>query len=379
MAHRFDPRSNIIGAQRLGFALLVIVSHSFPLGYAVANPLSEWTRGQTDLGRLAVSGFFVLSGFLVVGSARRTSMARFAWHRFLRIFPAFWVCLAVTALVLAPVLYLVQSKSLAGFSGQQPSALSYVTMNFWTAMPQDGIGDLLRNTPYGGATGRSVLDGSLWSLSYELLCYVVVLALMAAGATRRRPALMLLGFGVLVAVMAWAWVGQDRFGQGGVDLGLVRWPVVAVIDLELLVPLAAVFLLGGLAASRAEVFPVDGRLAALAAAVMLLTMRLGGFDVLGILAFAYVVLWMATLRTPRVRSIGVRQDWSYGVYIYAFPIQQCLALVGLNRVGHVFYVAAAMGLSLLAGFVSWHLVEKRALGLKHVTVRNPRRSPRPAL
>ncbi len=378
MAHRFDPRSNIIGAQRLGFALLVIVSHSFPLGYAVANPLSEWTRGQTDLGRLAVSGFFVLSGFLVVGSARRTSMARFAWHRFLRIFPAFWVCLAVTALVLAPVLYLVRSKTLAGFSGHQPSAIGYVTI----LLDHDAAGRHRRPPPEHAVrrfNGQEVLDGSLWSLRYELICYVVVLALMAAGATRRRPALMLLGFGVLVAVMAWAWVGQDRFGQGGVDLGLVRWPVVAVVDLELLVPLAAVFLLGGLAASRAEVFPVDGRLAALAAAVMLLTMRFGGFDVLGILAFAYVVLWMATLRTPRVRSIGVRQDWSYGVYIYAFPIQQCLALVGLNRVGHVFYVAAAMGLSLLAGFVSWHLVEKRALGLKHVTVRNPRRSPRPAL
>ncbi len=378
MASRFDPKSNIVGAQRLAFALLVIVSHSFPLGYGSPNPLSGWSRGQADLGTLGVFGFFVLSGFLIVSSSRRTSVPRFVWHRLLRIFPAFWVCLAATAFVLAPALYLVREKTLAGYSALQPSAIDYVTKNSWTTMQQYGIGDLLQNTPYGRLTGLSVFDGSLWSLRYELICYVLVLVLMVLGATRRRSGLLLLGFGLLVGAMGWEWLGQDRFGQGPVGLGLSGWPVFGVLNLALLVPLTAVFVLGGIAGSRPERFLVDGRLAALAAAVMVLTMRFGGFDVIGLLAFAYVVLWAATLRTPRLRQIGVRQDWSYGVYIYAFPIQQCLALVGVNRVGHLWYVVSAMVLSLLAGFTSWHLVEKRALALKDLTVWNPRRSTRPA-
>jgi peptidoglycan/LPS O-acetylase OafA/YrhL len=304
-------------------------------------------------------------------------MVRFAWHRFLRIFPGFWVCLLVTAFVLAPALYYVREDTLAGFWDLMPSPVRYVTSNFWTSMAQYGIGDLLTNTPYGQLVHRSVFDGSLWSLRYEMLCYVLVLVLMVVGATRRRTGLLLVAFGVLVGLMLQDWIAHDRFGVGEVHLQRVVLPVVGDINLALMVPLAAVFLLGGLAACRPQHFVVDARLAALAALVAVGTMRYGGFDVFGVLAFAYVVLWMATLRTPRLKEIGVRQDWSYGVYIYAFPIQMCLAQIGVQKLGYVVYLIASVGLSLVAGFVSWHLVEKRAMKLKHFTVERGRFRRRP--
>ena len=147
-----------------------------------------------------------------------------------------------------------------------------------------------------------MFDSSLWSLKYELLCYVLVLVLMVVGATRRRTGFMLVAFGMLVGLMLQDWLVHDRFGAGPVELQRVEWPIVSWIDLGMMVPLAAVFLLGGLAAARPQNFVVDGRLAALAALVAVGTMRYGGFDVFGVLAFSYVVLWMATLRTPRVES-----------------------------------------------------------------------------
>ncbi len=367
MAEAFDPRANVVGAQRLGLALLVVVSHSFPLGYGEATPLLNWSHKQTDLGLLAVTGFFVLSGFLIVRSARQSSLGRFAWHRFLRIFPGFWVCLLATAFVLAPVLYLVQEGTLAGFWGLDPSALRYVTLNFRTKMAQYGIGDLLSGNPSAGPDHQGVLDGALWSLRYELLCYVFVALLMVVGATRRRTGLVVAAFTALAGLVLLDWVSHDRFGQGEIHLSRVGWPFVGGIDLALIVPLAAVFFLGGVAASRPHHFVVDGRLAALAGVVVIVTMRYGGFDFFGLLAFAYAVLWMATLRTTRLRDIGVRQDWSYGVYIYAFPIQQALAAFGVQEGGHVIYLVTSIALALLAGFASWHLVEKRALGLKHLT------------
>ena len=55
-------------------------------------------------------------------------------------------------------------------------------------------------------------------------------------------------------------------------------------------------------------------------------------------------------------------DFSYGIYIYAFPIQQCLALAGVQHHGRAVFMIASLALSALAGLLSWHLLEKHAIG-----------------
>src|SRR4051812_41239689 len=84
VADVFRPRHNAIGLLRLAFALVVVVSHCWPLGRGEPDPLTGASHGQTDVGAMAVAGFFVLSGLLVTRSALRCSPARFAWHRALR-------------------------------------------------------------------------------------------------------------------------------------------------------------------------------------------------------------------------------------------------------------------------------------------------------
>jgi peptidoglycan/LPS O-acetylase OafA/YrhL len=98
LADAFDPRHNALAALRLGFAGLVALAHAWSVGFGHQPRI-----GQTDVSALAVDGFFVLSGFLVARSwLRLQSFRRYAWHRFLRIMPGFWVCLVVTAAVVAP-------------------------------------------------------------------------------------------------------------------------------------------------------------------------------------------------------------------------------------------------------------------------------------
>lgn len=122
--------------------------------------------GDTEVGALAVDAFFVLSGFLVTRSYLRLSgVGRYLWHRALRILPAFWVCLAVTTVALAPLLAHLEGREPASvFSGPHP-AYRYLTDNALLPMRDFGVAGL----PTGTAT-PGVINGSLWTLLYEALC-----------------------------------------------------------------------------------------------------------------------------------------------------------------------------------------------------------------
>ena len=161
LAEVYSSRANGIGWLRFVLAFSVLVGHSWVLGYAGPNLGAELTHEQTDVGALAVFGFFVLSGFLISASGLKFSLSRFAWHRFLRIFPSFWVCLIVIAFVLAPLVALYENGSLAGYWGEPGGPWGYLVNNFFTGMQQTTISGLLADTPYGagspegGCGGRS--------------------------------------------------------------------------------------------------------------------------------------------------------------------------------------------------------------------------------
>jgi peptidoglycan/LPS O-acetylase OafA/YrhL len=161
----YSPTANAVGFLRLSLAYVVLVSHTWPLGFGARNPLLAQTHGQTDLGTLAVYGFFVLSGFLVAASGRRLGGRRFWWHRFLRIFPGLWVCLLVTALVIAPCVAWYEHGSLVGFWSAPDGPLRYLRADWWSGMRQYPISGLLSTVPYARVTGVvGPFNGSLWSL-----------------------------------------------------------------------------------------------------------------------------------------------------------------------------------------------------------------------
>jgi len=95
---------NAFGVLRLVLATSVIFSHAFYLGGWDYDPTIDWTKGQESIGGLAVIGFFVISGYLITKSGMRIDILQFMWHRSLRIFPAFWAVLIVTATVVGPEL-----------------------------------------------------------------------------------------------------------------------------------------------------------------------------------------------------------------------------------------------------------------------------------
>ena len=128
-----------------------------------------------------MGGFFVLSGFLITRSYETvSSVGRFIWHRFLRIFPAFWTCLVVTAFGLAPLAFAYQHGTLHHYFAEIPAPWSYVTSNFLLAIYQQRIGTVFAHVPSPFDTNLS-----LWTLSPEFFCYLCVAALGIVGVIRR--------------------------------------------------------------------------------------------------------------------------------------------------------------------------------------------------
>lgn len=357
----FSGRSNSLGFLRWLLAALVVIGHSYPLGGFGdgTDPLYDWSEGQESFGGLAVSGFFILSGFLIMRSwLHRPAVGRFMWHRFLRIFPGFWVCLLVTAFAFAPVAWLLARGDLTGFlSEPDPGATGYVVNNLLLEMNQYRIGELLSGTPYGSVAG-GVWNGSLWTLWYEFMCYLMVAALGLVGIIRRSRilivALCTCAYGVMLATQI----------SPAVINGM---PVLADPWIARFVFL---YLLGTLLALYDNHIAMSGRLALLAIAVIGTTLQFGGWLALGYPALAYLLLWLA-VRLP-FAAFDRPGDFSYGTYIYAFPIQMLLAAAGAHRLGLVPYVLLSLGVTTVAAAVSWHVVEKHALRLKGWSPRLPR-------
>jgi peptidoglycan/LPS O-acetylase OafA/YrhL len=327
---RFDPRRNGFDALRVLFAVLVALGHGIS-AHAGAQP----RIGQSGIGDFAVDGFFVLSGFLVTRSwLRLESFPRFAWHRFLRIMPGFWVCLVVVAFVAAPVAAVLQGMSpLQAFTGT-PSAWSFVLQNAGLLIVHFDIAGILADLPK-----ENSFNGSLWTLVFEAFCYAIVGVLGALGLLRRRPALVPVAAAVLLALTAMQEAG------------------LPVLLNDRVIRLVLMFLLGATAYLYADRIPLRGGLVAAAASLFLLSLALfDDYRVLGAVPFGYLCLWLGTRFAWRMRA-----DLSYGIYIYHWPLQQILVLTALGTAPAAVFVPVSVALALLPAAASWYLVERPAL------------------
>ena len=328
---RFDPRSNGFDVLRLLFALLVAIAHG------ISAHTGEQPRiGLSGIGDFGLDGFFVLSGFLVTRSwFRLESFPRFAWHRFLRIMPGFWVCLVVVAFVAAPVAAALQGMSpLQAFTGT-PSAWTYVLENAGLLIVHYDIAGILADLPK-----ESSFNGSLWTLAFEAFCYAIVGVLGALGLLRRRPALVPAAAAVLLALTAMQEAG------------------LPVLLNERVIRLVLMFLLGAVAYLYADRIPLRGGLVAGAAGLFLMSLALfDDYRVLGAVPLAYLYLWAGT----SLPAIRMRTDLSYGIYIYHWPLQQILMLTALAAAPTAVFVPVSIALAVLPAAASWYLVERPAL------------------
>lgn len=291
---------------RLAAALLVVVSHTFPL--SGAPPLR--ILGVEDLGALGVSIFFVISGYLVTASYLRDPKT-YLVKRILRIEPGLIASLVVTVLLLA----LVTTAPAAEY---WPAAAMYVIRNallYPATYELPGV--------FAGAPMAGVVNGVLWTLRLEFTFYVVLLAI------RARPAIVY----ALAAACAAVWLAMTFTTPDWAGETPTR---IAYLGAR-----------NGLLFFAGAAFQLAGRMPPL---------WLGGLSALAFPLLGPLALPTAVLGLSRPGKLPA--DLSYGIYIYAFPLQQWLAIQGrLN-------LATAVLCVLPFAAASWFLVERPALRLK---------------
>lgn len=361
-ATAFDPKNNAFGFLRLILAVLVIFSHSFPLGGFGIDRLEAVTEGRHTIGLLSVAMFFVLSGFLICRSASAgNSVPRFLWHRFLRIFPAYWVCLVVCACIFAPlVAYIEFGTFVRVFSAPQNSPQSFMIANVGLFhlnglsvgglmfIRPDSIAGLLANNP----VPRTV-NGSLWTLPFEVACYLAVAFLAAVGLLRRAKFAVLALFAALWYLYAFDCMDPDGFR---------RWfPYSGV---KVLVMLCVYFLAGCVCFLYREKIPHSDVAFIVSLVVVGGSLPVGVFGLVAPIAITYAFLWLA-FNLPFER-FEMKGDFSYGTYIYAFPVQQALALLRIQDDGFALYFTCSLLLTLVLAFLSYRLIEAPCLRLKAV-------------
>lgn len=321
---RLDPRSNSLNALRLGLALLVLVAHAWELGgYGLqTKPLGPW----------AVAGFFCISGYLIALSRARTrGLGEFFARRVVRIYPAFLVVLVVVAFTFAPL----ASAALGGGPWSPESGALYVLRNAGLWMAQPTIPGMLADIPYPG-----VWNGSLWTLAFEFACYVIT-GLIGCLAVRW-------GAWITVALWAGAMVVSTLSGPG-----LLAVPATFAT----LATLLGFYLSGSLLFLGRDRIPLRPVLVVAGAAAVTAVVVAGAPPVLAGPALAYLLLALGILLP--FRRVGARNDISYGIYIYAFPVQQILALTLAHRgVPAVASLALAVALTVPLAWASWLFVER---------------------
>lgn len=336
---RQDESSNNFLLLRLLAATMVVYGHSYALAAVTCASCQDLVKAVTHYRpsqTLGVNMFFVISGFLVVGSyANRDDLVSYLRSRALRIFPGLVVCAAVMAFIVGP---LATSLPVGQYFGSW-EPLRYFAVNasvYSTVYELPGV--WFSSTPYGTA-----VNGSLWTIPIEARLYLLVALAGVFGLIRTRLSSNL----ALLALIAAAFLVPSQLPLIPNAPGPYR--------------VAAFFAVGAFAYVNRSMIPLDWRILALLVAVTGLSSELPSFELLCAVSLVYGIFCVAYAR--KLHLPAWVQDYSYGIYLYSFPIQQLFAKLFPGS-GPYKMMAVAIPASWLAGALSWHLVEKPMLRLK---------------
>lgn len=336
-------------AMRLSLSLTILGAHS---GWvAGADTTGVWTGLHGIFLLSLVPAFFALSGFLVTGSALRTNAVRpFIALRLIRIVPALFVEVTLSALVLGPI--------------------------FTTYLLSDYFTDVRFFEYFGNIVGRirfelpgvfetnpayDTVNQNLWTLKPEFYCYILMAAMIGFGVLKSRAL-----FTAFVAVLTVVATIAAYVRGFGVTEGNYHWTVVVFY-----------FLIGCVYFQWRDHIKVHWSLFLAAAGVSMFLMSLPrelAFFVPPFLTYCVVYVGMMPLRLPASLK---KLDVSYGIYLYGFPIQQALIsqFDFVHGEGYVLFAVSAPVTILFAWF-SWIWIEKPFLKLKpYVTGQKSTQAP----
>lgn len=326
---------------RLGLAVAVLCSHSIDVSYGVNFTVRFENGPIRPLIAVILPMFFALSGFLVAGSLERCrSLVSFIGLRFIRLAPALAFETVLAALILGPLL---TSLPLATYFSDGLLARYFLNI----------VGDIQYLLPglFESNPWARTVNAQLWTLPYELMCYTALAVLAVLGIHRRRLIFALVVVGLNVVLTASYVV--NAAGAGWNALPVAPGP-----------SLVLAFLYGITFHLYRDAIPHSPRLGLLAGALALALLIHPATDYLAPPLAAYFTVWLGLMR-PQASVLTRHGDYSYGIFLFGFPIQQAVTqLMGPSFHQWYWNIAFALPLTIVFAVISWHAVEMPALSLR---------------
>jgi peptidoglycan/LPS O-acetylase OafA/YrhL len=329
-------RRNNFDTLRLLAALSVLFSHAFLMadGSEANEPFVRLTGNQCVLGLVGVFVFFIISGFLVTASwCRNPAPAGFLLRRGLRIFPGLAVNALICALVIGPV---VTNLPVASYLAD-PKLRTFLvhTLTLQTDSPP------LPGVLFADNSVGLIVNGSLWTLRYEVMMYLMIVILGLLRVLRLSTCVVLVAIGLAAVYF------EKHLGPAG-DFGEMAW-------------LVGFFASGMCLYFLRDRIVFDWRGALMALAALAFFVWIGRLIMLFPLAGAYLAIWFA-LRYDRALDYARHAgDLSYGIYIWGWPVEECVQYAWGGTANWWQVLLCSTALVLPTAWLSWHLVEKRAL------------------
>lgn len=347
LSEKLNTRDNNYNLIRFLAASMVLFAHSYDLlGVAFHSSVEYIGVGISELG---VDIFFITSGFLVtISLIHSKSLKSFVWSRFLRIYPAllasiiFCIALGIIFTNLTFIEYITHENIKIFISMN----LNLLDNNIMYSLP--GVFDSNLST---------AINGSLWTLPWEIKMYII---LFFIGILRYFKT----DFFSEKRLKMICWILVLYF----LSLSFLNrmYPTVTSLNVTPILRFIPIFFSGSLFYLYREQIPLKHSLFVLLLLIELffsINYELGFY--FHSIFIGYLVLYLAYIPNGYIRNFNKLGDYSYGLYIYAFPIQQAIINIYPTISPLVLFVISFL-ITLLLSILSWHFLEMRMLKFKNI-------------
>ncbi len=343
LADLIEGRNNNLNLIRFIAASSVLLSHCFSV--LTGNPLLEPLNARTgiSLGMISVDVFFLISGFLVTESLlRRQSLIDFIFARVLRIYPALIAVVLITVFGLG---VLFTTGSIHNYFSNKATWIypfKIITMRFG---PFEGLPGVFLENPLKG-----IVNTSLWTLPLEMKMYIILALMWFFWGLISNKRVQRMRVSIIILALCGFILFFGKYYFQPVFNNYSRF-------IYLFFTGAAWFIFNERIKLQTPVFII------LISAVILSSIDHKIFFAVYYLAIPYLVFFLAYVPEGIIRNYNKLGDYSYGIYLFAFPVQQITALQfpGISILSMFLF---SFPVTLIFAVLSWHIIEKRALLLK---------------
>ncbi len=343
-----NNRDNNFNLIRFIAASAVLFSHSYPLSGNHHEPLGSIIR--MSFGIVAVDVFFLTSGLLITKSLfDRKDIVFFIWSRILRIYPALIIAVLFCVFVVGAYFTTLPLDEYYN----HPDTFKFIRRNstlyngVYVKLP-----GVFSNIPW-----KHTVNGSLWTLPAEIKMYFIVsiagfLLYIKPSILSEKKAKIAFAM-IFTGSLAWLYYHfAPNFPKVSHEHQISRF--------------LTMFFAGSIFYILADKIILSFRIFLIASCFLVyFAGNHTPFFCLYFILVCYITIYIAYVPGGILRKYNKFGDYSYGMYIYAFPVQQSLAASN-NNISVTKMVILSFIFTLTLAILSWHFIEKPMLAKKHV-------------